>query len=83
MGYGRQHGRMPSFRGNEYKIDLLRKIAIEIVVNEDFVEKALEISAVHRALTGSEGAIGDGKIFVVPIVDVIDIGKRSRGPDAI
>jgi nitrogen regulatory protein P-II 1 len=82
MGYGRQHGRMASFRGNEYRIDLLRKLALEIVVNEDFVEQTLEILRT-TALTGTEGAIGDGKIFVIPVVDVIDIGKATRGPDAI
>jgi nitrogen regulatory protein P-II 1 len=82
MGYGRQHGRMASFRGNEYRIDLLRKLALEIVVNEDFVEQALDVIRT-TALTGADGAIGDGKIFVVPVVDVIDIGKGMRGPDAV
>ncbi|MGB7348208.1 MAG: P-II family nitrogen regulator [Pirellulaceae bacterium] len=82
MGYGRQHGRMASFRGNEYRIDLLRKVALEIVVNEDFVETALQVIR-ETALTGSEGAIGDGKIIVIPVVDVIDIGKQTHGPSAI
>ncbi|MCL4158894.1 UNVERIFIED_CONTAM: hypothetical protein GTU68_061965 [Idotea baltica] len=82
MGYGRQHGRMASFRGNEYRIDLLRKVALEIIANEDDVETVLNVIR-ETALTGSEGVIGDGKIFVVPVVDVIDIGKRTSGPNAI
>ncbi len=82
MGYGRQHGRMASFRGNEYRIDLLRKVALEIIVNEDYVETALTVIR-ETALTGSGGTIGDGKIFVVPVVDVIDIGRQTSGPDAV
>lgn len=82
MGYGRQHGRMASFRGNEYRIDLLRKIALEILVSDSDLELALDVIR-NTALTGSEGAIGDGKIFVVPVVDIIDIGKQTSGPKAI
>ncbi|NND96090.1 MAG: P-II family nitrogen regulator [Pirellulaceae bacterium] len=82
MGYGRQGGKLASFRGNEYKVDLLRKVTLEIVVNEDALEPALEVIR-KTALTGTEGEIGDGKIFVIPIADVIDIGSANRGPHAI
>lgn len=82
MGYGRQHGRLPTFRGNEYKVDLLRKICLEIVVNEDVVDPAIE--AIQRAaLTGANGQIGDGKIFVLPVAQAIDIGGSAEGPSAL
>lgn len=72
MGYGRQRGQMAVFRGNEYKVDLLRKVVIEVLVHEDELEPALETISRH-ALTGSAGQIGDGKIFVMPVADVINI----------
>lgn len=74
MGYGRQRGQTASFRGNEYKVDLLRKIVLEIVVSEDMVETTMETIR-RTALTGSEGQIGDGKIFLMPVARMIDIVK--------
>lgn len=82
MGYGRQRGQMASFRGNEYRVDLLRKIELEIVVPEDLVEPVIE-TVRRTALTGSEGQIGDGKIFLIPIADIIDIADRRRSPAAL
>lgn len=76
MGYGRQRGQIASFRGNEYRVDLLRKIALEIVVTDEEVEAT--VATIRRtALTGSEGQIGDGKIFLLPIASVIDIATGS------
>lgn len=76
MGYGRQRGQVASFRGNEYRVDLLRKISLEIAVPEDLVESV--ISTVRKmALTGTEGQIGDGKVFVMPLADVIDIQRGN------
>src|SRR6476620_3097883 len=70
QGYGRQRGQTEMYRGNEYKTNLLRKIALEIVVNEDFLERTVEtITSVAR--TGPEGNIGDGKIFVLPADEVV------------
>ena len=72
LGYGRQRGQVASFRGNEYRIDLLRKVTLEIAVDEGLLEQAL--ATIRRsALTGSEGQIGDGKIFVMPLVRTVDI----------
>ncbi|MGI9474397.1 MAG: P-II family nitrogen regulator [Rubripirellula sp.] len=72
VGYGRQRGQTSRFRGNEYKVDLLRKLAIEIVIQDSEVATVIEtIRSV--ALTGSRGEIGDGKIFVLPVAQVIDI----------
>src|SRR5262245_42225775 len=70
QGYGRQRGQTAIYRGNEYQTNLLRKIALEIAVNEDFLERTVEtLTAVAR--TGPEGSIGDGKIFVLPAEEAI------------
>ena len=70
------------YRGNEYKTNLLRKIALEIVVNEDFLERTVETLS-HVSRTGPEGNIGDGKIFIMPTELSIDIGSETRGPEAV
>src|SRR5262245_26176632 len=81
-GFGRQRGQTQTYRGNEYKTNLLRKIALEIVVNEDFLERTVEtLTAVAR--TGPDGSIGDGKIFVLPCEQAIDISNVVRGPEAV
>ena len=82
QGYGRQRGRSEMYRGVEYKVNLLRKVILEIAVNEDFLEKTIEtVKAVAK--TGEEGNFGDGKIFVLPLHDVIQIGGDERGKGAI
>ncbi len=82
QGFGRQRGQTEYYRGNEYKTNLLRKIALEIVVNEDFLDRTVEtLTAVAR--TGPEGTIGDGKIFVMPCDEAIEIGRPIRGPEAV
>jgi nitrogen regulatory protein P-II 2 len=82
QGYGRQRGQTQIYRGNEYKTNLLRKIALEIVVNEDFLDRTVE-TLTNVARTGLEGIIGDGKIFVLPSEEAIDIGGSMRGPGAV
>lgn len=82
QGYGRQRGQTASYRGNEYKTNLLRKIALEIVVNDDFLDRTLEtVTAIAR--TGPEGQIGDGKVFVLPMDEAIEIHSQHRGPEAV
>ncbi len=82
QGYARQRGQTAMYRGHEYKTNLLRKIALEIVVNEDFLDRTVDtIMAVSR--TGPEGNIGDGKIFVLPCDEAIDVGLMCRGPEAV
>jgi nitrogen regulatory protein P-II 1 len=82
QGFGRQRGQTEFYRGVEYKSHLLRKVALEIAVNDDFVERTIEtINNVAR--TGREGNIGDGKIFVLPLSDAIRIGGSAKGPEAI
>jgi len=78
-GHGRQQGHTELYRGNEYVVEYLPKIKIEIVVNEEFVEKAIE-AIIAGAKTGK---IGDGKIFVSPIEEVIRIRTGERGSEAV
>ncbi|MGC4004316.1 MAG: P-II family nitrogen regulator [Pirellulales bacterium] len=78
QGYGRQLGRTPTYRGHEYKLTLLRKIMLEITVEDDEFERT---AAVLRTTgrTGPEGAIGDGKILNVPCLRAIDLADGSFG----
>ena len=82
QGFGRQRGQTEMYRGNEYTATLLRKVALEIVVNDDFLERTLE-TVIGVARTGPEGNIGDGKIFVLPAVEAIQINDGSHGPGAV
>ena len=78
-GYGRQKGHTELYRGAEYVIDFLPKIKIEVVVGDDLVQGVVEaITAAART-----GKIGDGKIFVSEILDVIRIRTGETGPHAV
>lgn len=82
QGYGQQRGRTAMYRGYEYHTQLLRKVELHIVVNDDFVDRTLAaIETVAR--TGPEGTIGDGKMLVVPVHEAIDIANATRGPGAV
>ena len=82
QGYGRQRGQTATYRGHEYKTNLLRKITLEIVVNDDFLERTLD-TLMETARTGPEGTIGDGKIFVLPTEESIMLAGDVRGPEAV
>jgi nitrogen regulatory protein P-II 1 len=82
QGYGRQRGRTEMYRGHEYKTNLLRKIELEILVNDDFLDRTVDC-IMNVARTGPEGNIGDGKIFVIPAEQSIRIDDRIRGPEAV
>ena len=82
QGYGRQKGQKSTFRSIEYKVDLLYKVALEIVVNEDFLERTLETLTL-AARSAGEGQIGDGKIFVLPCIRSIDMATGYEGPGAV
>ena len=80
LGYGQQRG---AAAGNTTATStLLRKVALEIAVNEDFLERTIETIATI-ARTGKDGAIGDGKIFVLPAEEVIRLSDTIRGPEAV
>lgn len=70
------------YRGQGFTRQLMRRVELHIVVNDDFLDLALQAIA-EVARTGAQGTLGDGKVFVLPVVDVIDISNGSRGPGAI
>ena len=78
-GYGRQKGQTELYRGAEYVVDFLPKIKIEVVVADDQLPRAIE------AITGAArtGRIGDGKIFVSEVLDVVRIRTGESGAQAI
>ncbi|MGI9533433.1 MAG: P-II family nitrogen regulator [Thermodesulfobacteriota bacterium] len=78
-GFGRQKGHTELYRGAEYVIDFLPKIKLEIIVAEDQVVKVVD-AITESAKTGK---IGDGKIFIFPMEEVIRIRTGERGEDAI
>jgi nitrogen regulatory protein P-II 1 len=78
-GYGRQKGHTDLYRGNEYTVDFLPKIKIEIALGDEMVPKTIE-AIVKAAKTGK---IGDGKVFIAPLDDVVRIRTGERGDAAI
>ena len=78
-GFGRQKGHTEVYRGAEYVVDFLPKIKIEIVVSDELADKVVE--AITEA--ANTGRIGDGKIFVYPVDEVIRIRTGESGEDAI
>lgn len=82
QGYARQRGQTEVYRGHEYKTHLLRKIALEIMVNDDFLERTIDCLT-SAARTTTEGQIGDGKIFVMPALETIQLFGEVHGPEAV
>ena len=78
-GFGRQKGHTEIYRGSEYTVDFLPKVKLEIVVDDDLVDQAVE-AIVDAAKTDK---IGDGKIFVSPVEQAIRIRTGETGPDAL
>lgn len=78
-GFGRQKGHTEIYRGSEYTVDFLPKVKIEIAVGDDVAGKAID--AIARA--AKTGKIGDGKIFVVPLEEVVRIRTDERGESAV
>jgi nitrogen regulatory protein P-II 1 len=78
-GYGRQKGHKEMYRGAEYNVDFNSKVKIELVVGADMVEKV--VSTIRESALS--GKIGDGKIFVLPVEEVIRVRTGERGTEAI
>lgn len=78
-GYGRQKGHTEVYRGSEYNVDFLPKAKIEIVVKDDMLERVIA-TIIKVAKTGQ---VGDGKIFILPIEDVIRIRTEESGDEAV
>jgi nitrogen regulatory protein P-II 1 len=78
-GFGRQKGHTELYRGAEYVVDFLPKVKVEVVVSDQIVGRVVEV--IERA--AKTGRIGDGKIFVVPVEEVIRIRTGERGEEAL
>ncbi|WP_329285400.1 P-II family nitrogen regulator [Streptomyces sp. NBC_00691] len=78
-GYGRQRGHTEVYRGAEYRVDLVPKARIEVVVEDADAEPAID--AIVRA--AHTGKIGDGKVWAVPVETVVRVRTGQRGPDAL
>ena len=78
-GFGRQKGHTEIYRGSEYTVDFLPKVKIEIAVTDELLKAA--ITAISSG--AKTGKIGDGKIFVVPLEDVLRIRTDERGESAV
>lgn len=78
-GFGRQKGHTELYRGAEYVVDFLPKVKIELAVDDSMVEQAVE--AITKA--AQTGKIGDGKIFITALEEIIRIRTGETGPDAI
>ena len=82
QGLGRQKGHTEVYRGHEYEVNLIRKVKLEIAVNDEFLEPTID-AIIRGGRSGDEGKIGDGKIFVMPLEDCVRIRTGERGVDAI
>lgn len=78
-GFGRQRGHTEIYRGNEYRVDFLPKIKIELVVRDEDLDRAID--AILKA--AKTGQVGDGKIFVLPIEEAIRICTGETGESAL
>lgn len=78
-GFGRQSGQTEVYRGAEYEVSFVPKVRLEILVPDDLVAAAVE--AIET--TARSGEIGDGKIAVLPVEEVVRIRTGERGPDAV
>jgi nitrogen regulatory protein P-II 1 len=79
QGYGRQKGHTEVYRGVEYAVDFVPKIRVEIVVDEERVDKTID-ALIEAARTGK---IGDGKIWVTPVETIVRVRTGERGLDAL
>ncbi len=79
QGYGRQGGHTEVYRGAEYQIDFVPKVRIEVVVTDDMVDSVLD-TLVAAARTGK---IGDGKIWVLTVDELVRVRTDERGDDAV
>ncbi len=78
-GFGRQRGHREIYRGAEYEVDFVAKIKLEIVIEKDMVQEALE--AVQKAARTNK--VGDGKIFILPVEEVVRIRTGQTGTEAL
>ena len=82
QGFGRQKGETEFYRGREIGVSLIRKVQLQIAVNETFIEPTIE-AIIRGGRTGAKGEEGDGKIFILPLEDCIRIRTGEGGGEAI
>jgi nitrogen regulatory protein P-II 1 len=84
QGYGRQRGHTEYFRGQPMEVNLIRKVRLDVAVNDAFVEPTVQ-AIVRGARSGKEGRgqVGDGKIFILPMDSCVRISDGATGGDAI
>jgi nitrogen regulatory protein P-II 1 len=78
-GYGRQRGHTEVYRGAEYQVDLVPKVRVEVICDDEDVDDLVVV----MVKASQAGRIGDGKVWVVPIEQVVRVRTGERGPDAI
>ncbi len=78
-GFGRQKGHTEVYRGAEYTVDLVPKLRVEILVDNDDADSVVDVIV----KTAQTGRIGDGKVWVTPIESVVRVRTGERGPDAL
>lgn len=82
QGFGRQRGQTSGIRGRDYGVNLLRKVQLQIGVNEEFVQPTID-AILEGGRSSDQGEVGDGKIFVLPMEDCVRIRTGERGSEAI
>ena len=78
-GFGRQRGHTELYRGAEYVVDFLPKMKVEVAIDDELLEQVIEVIS----NTARTGKIGDGKIFIAPLEQVIRIRTGETGPEAV
>jgi len=79
QGFGRQGGHTEVYRGAEYDVDFVPKVRVEVLVEDELAQEVIE-ALVKAARTGQ---IGDGKVWAVPVEEVVRVRTGERGPDAL
>ena len=81
-GYRRHPTDVAGLSAGQSEPKVLRKVALEVTVNDDFLERNVD-TIIRIARSGPEGAIGDGKIFIIPSEEAVQIDNGARGPGAV
>ena len=80
--FAKREDKLPVYRGHSPQTDILRKITLEIAVNDDFLDKTID-TIINVGRTGRRGNDGDGKIFILPLTDTAQLSSDQRGKSAV
>ena len=80
--FAKREDKLPVYRGHSPQTDILRKITLEIAVNDDFLDKTID-TIINVGRTGRRGNDGDGKIFILPLADTAQLSSDQRGKSAV